>query len=89
MHCVVKVFKTLGQLIVLSQAGVLAVVVVESLLPYLDVVLNHLFHFALEPYFRLIWEKLFNWICLYITGTTLVLLFIKKRVGTHGETRPS
>jgi hypothetical protein len=88
LHSVIAVFlKTLFYITLLSQTVVLAVVMVESLLPCLDAVFHHLFHFVLEPYFNLIWRKMFNWICVYVTLTTLVVIGIKRRVEDQGETK--
>ena len=81
--------KILLYIVVCTQLCVLAVLLVESMLPCIDVVFNHIFHLVFKPYLTLIWNKLFNWIVVYIAMGTLVLLFIKDRVERNGETKPS
>ena len=81
--------KILLYIVLCTQTCVLAVLLVESLLPFIDVVLNHIYHSVLEPYLTLIWNKLFNWIIVYITVPTLVLILVTQSVKQRGETAPS
>ena len=71
-------FKILLYIMLFSQTFVFGGLIVESMLPFVDQVLNHLSNSVLEPYLNLIWRKLFNWICVYITVPTLILIITRE-----------
>ena len=89
-HWSVVFLKILLYIILFSQTCVFGVLIVESMLPFIDVVFNHLFTFVIKPYLNWIWTKLFNWICVYITVPTLVLTLRKFEIDRrNGEIRAS
>lgn len=81
--------KILLYIVLGTQACVLVVLLVESILPCIDVVFNHMLYSVFKPYLTLIWSKLFNWIAVYVSVPTLIFLHIRRKVEENREKRPS
>ncbi len=64
--------------ILLSQSLVLVVIIIKSILPFLNTLIDHIFHYVIKPYLLMVWSMSFNWICVY-TSVPLIMFFFVSR----------
>ncbi len=74
---VLKIFKT----IIFSQAFLISIIFAKSLLPFIDVLLDGILKYIVEPYFRLVWTSLTQYVFVYYISVPIpLILLIKDRL---------
>jgi len=67
---VLKILKTVA----FSQAFLVAILFAKSVLPFIDVLLDHVLYFVIEPYINLVWSSLTQWIFVYYISVSIPLI---------------